>query len=192
MSQNQNGSLESSAQQQTRPSNEHGPVRVINWSSIQNGSRRLRISPKRDHKPENYEDFQLEFDPHLFSSLEQYLPPHMLNLSRDVKVQYMRNILLHYLPESDRIREIFNYCHVPGHAILHPGRHRHGARPTTAGNRINLILWCRSSDFRELKKYKRDFSSWCGECRRKKEERVRLSVTATQQELLKREMQSAS
>ncbi|TKY50907.1 PKHD-type hydroxylase [Spatholobus suberectus] len=104
MSQNQNGSLERGAPQQPRPSNEHVPARVINWSSIQNGSRRLCISPKRDHKPENYEDFQLEFNPHVFSSLEHYLPPHMLNRSRDVKVQYMRNILLHYLPESERIR----------------------------------------------------------------------------------------
>ncbi|TKY50910.1 PKHD-type hydroxylase [Spatholobus suberectus] len=97
MSQNQNGSLERSAPQQPRPSNGHVAVR---------SSDRLCISPKRDHKPENYEDLQLqlEFNPLVFSSLEHYLPPHMLNLSRDVKVQYMRNILLRYLPESERIR----------------------------------------------------------------------------------------
>ncbi|XP_027935113.1 uncharacterized PKHD-type hydroxylase At1g22950-like [Vigna unguiculata] len=379
MSQNKNVSLERSAPQQPRPSNVYVGV---------GGSDSLCISPKRDHKSENYEDLQLEFNPLVFSSLEQYLPPHMLNLSREVKVQYMRNILLRYLPESERIRiqkhkeyrqkimlnypplhreiysmdaekfftpsflraikenteesfrsimtepckgiytfemlqprfcemlvsevdhferwvhatkfrimrpnimnqygavlddfgleamldrlmsdfirpmsrvfyseiggssldshhgfvveyginrdvelgfhvddsevslniclggkfsggelffrgvrcdehvnsdiqpgEIFDYYHVPGHAILHPGRHRHGARPTTSGNRINLILWCRSSAFRELKKYRRDFSSWCEECKRKKKEKERLLVMATQQELMKREMQSAS
>ncbi|RDY02183.1 putative PKHD-type hydroxylase, partial [Mucuna pruriens] len=73
--------------------------------------------------------------------------------------------------------EMFDYSHVPGHAILHSGRHRHGARPTTSGNRMNLILWCRSSAFRELKKKQSDFSSWCGECRRNNVESESLSVT---------------
>ncbi|KAL0424693.1 UNVERIFIED_CONTAM: DExH-box ATP-dependent RNA helicase DExH17 [Sesamum radiatum] len=41
--------------------------------------------------------------------------------------------------------EIFDYSHVPGRAVLHRGRHRHGARATTSGNRINLLLWCRSA-----------------------------------------------
>jgi len=95
MSQNKNVSLERSAPQQPRPSNVYVGV---------GGSDSLCISPKRDHKSENYEDLQLEFNPLVFSSLEQYLPPHMLNLSREVKVQYMRNILLRYLPESERIR----------------------------------------------------------------------------------------
>ncbi|KAL0743463.1 hypothetical protein Bca4012_084976 [Brassica carinata] len=70
--------------------------------------------------------------------------------------------------------EIFDYCHVPGQAVLHRGRHRHGARATTSGHRVNMLLWCRSSAFRELKKLQKDFSSWCGECAcEKKEERAR-------------------
>ncbi|KAK9277752.1 hypothetical protein L1049_007299 [Liquidambar formosana] len=88
--------------------------------------------------------------------------------------------------------ETLDYFHVPGHAVLHRGRHRHGARATTSGHRINLLLWCRSSVFRELKKYQKDFSSWCGECQREKKERQRLSVAATKMELLKREGESAS
>lgn len=40
-------------------------------------------------------------------------------------------------------QEIFDYSHVPGQAVLHRGRHRHGARATTSGHRINLLLWCR-------------------------------------------------
>ncbi|KAI4373261.1 hypothetical protein MLD38_011403 [Melastoma candidum] len=39
--------------------------------------------------------------------------------------------------------EVLDYCHVPGYAVLHRGRHRHGARATTSGCRVNLILWCR-------------------------------------------------
>uniref|UniRef100_A0A6V7QVB9 Fe2OG dioxygenase domain-containing protein n=1 Tax=Ananas comosus var. bracteatus TaxID=296719 RepID=A0A6V7QVB9_ANACO len=56
--------------------------------------------------------------------------------------------------------EILEYSHVPGQAVLHRGRHRHGARATTSGHRINLLLWCRSSVFREMKKYQKDFSTW--------------------------------
>ncbi|KMS98884.1 hypothetical protein BVRB_3g067780 [Beta vulgaris subsp. vulgaris] len=88
--------------------------------------------------------------------------------------------------------EILDYSHVPGRAVLHRGRHRHGARATTNGKRINLILWCRSSVFRELKKYQKDFSSWCGECQREKKERQQLSISATKEELLKKDGESAS
>ncbi|KAL6884520.1 hypothetical protein ACP4OV_010456 [Aristida adscensionis] len=75
--------------------------------------------------------------------------------------------------------EMYDYTHVPGRAVLHHGRHRHGARPTTSGLRINLLLWCRSSVFREMKKYQKDFSSWCGECQREKRERQYQAVKAT-------------
>ncbi|KAF2579782.1 hypothetical protein F2Q68_00003119 [Brassica cretica] len=70
--------------------------------------------------------------------------------------------------------EIYDYSHVPGQAVLHRGRHRHGARATTSGHRVNMLLWCRSSVFRELKSHQKEFSSWCGECFcEKKEEKGR-------------------
>ncbi|OIW03601.1 hypothetical protein TanjilG_06110 [Lupinus angustifolius] len=72
--------------------------------------------------------------------------------------------------------EIFDYSHAPGQAVLHRGRHRHGARATTSGHRVNLLLWCRSSVFREMKRYQKDFPSWCDECNREKKERQRSSL----------------
>ncbi|XP_061994844.1 2-oxoglutarate and iron-dependent oxygenase domain-containing protein CP2-like isoform X4 [Rosa rugosa] len=75
--------------------------------------------------------------------------------------------------------EVFDYPHVPGYAVLHRGRHRHGARATISGRRVNLLLWCRSSVFRELRKYQKDCSNWCGDCHREKKERQRQSVAAT-------------
>ncbi|XP_029121646.1 2-oxoglutarate and iron-dependent oxygenase domain-containing protein CP2 isoform X3 [Elaeis guineensis] len=280
------------------------------------GDRRLRLNPNTEHKPERYDDLETEFDPSIFSSLERHLPPTMLEVPRDAKIQFMKEILARYLPEGERTRvqrhkeyrqkimsaylvenfekwvnavkfkimrpntmnkygavlddfglepmlsklmeeficpmskvffpevggstldshhgfvveygkdkdlelgfhvddseitlnvclgkqfsggelffrgvrcdkhvnsdtqpeEILDYSHVPGQAILHRGRHRHGARATTSGHRINLLLWCRSSVFREMKKYQKDFSSWCGECQRERKERQRHSVAAT-------------
>lgn len=35
-----------------------------------------------------------------------------------------------------------------------------------------------SSIFREMKRYQKDFSSWCAECSREKKERQRLSIAA--------------
>lgn len=67
-------------------------------------SQRIRLHPNTDHKPDSYEDLQLEFSPLLFSSLERYLPPSMLNVSRDNKVKYMREIILRYSPEGERNR----------------------------------------------------------------------------------------
>ncbi|XP_047163334.1 2-oxoglutarate and iron-dependent oxygenase domain-containing protein CP2-like isoform X3 [Vigna umbellata] len=338
-------------------------------------SLRLRLNPNKEHKPDGYEDLQLDFSPNIFSSLERYLPPSMLNVPRDDKAKFMREILLKYLPLGERSRsqkhreyrqkiienyqplhrelysvnpatffvpsflraindnteqsfrsimsepspgififdifqtnfcelllseienfekwvtetkfrimrpntmnkygavlddfgletmldklmegfirplsrvlfaevggatldshhgfvveygkdrdvdlgfhvddsevtlnvclgkqfsggelffrgircekhvntgthseEIFDYSHVPGRAVLHRGRHRHGARATTSGNRVNLLLWCRSSVFREMKRYQKDFSSWCGECSREKKERQRSTIAAT-------------
>ncbi|XP_047321549.1 2-oxoglutarate and iron-dependent oxygenase domain-containing protein CP2-like [Impatiens glandulifera] len=344
---------------------------------------RLRLNPNTDHKPDNYEDLQLEFSPLLFSSLERYLHPNLLDESRETKVQYIKEILHRYSPEGDRTRvqkhreyrqkiisnyqplhrelftmhaenffvptflkavhdnteesfkkimvepipgvfsfemlqprfcemlllevenfekwvhetkfrimrpntmnkygvvlddfgmepmlnkfmedfirpmsrvlfsevggssldshhgfvveyginrdvdlgfhvddsevtlnaclgkqfsggelffrgvrcdnhvnsethpeEIYDYSHIPGHAVLHRGRHRHGARATTDGHRINLLLWCRSSALREMKKYQKEFPNWCGDCLRKKKERQRLKVAAIKNELIKRQ-----
>lgn len=73
---------------------------------------RLRLNPNADHKPDSYEDLQLDFNPLLFSSLERYLPPTLLNVSRDEKVEYMRDILLRYSPEGERHRvSIPNFPH---------------------------------------------------------------------------------
>ncbi|CAH2033668.1 unnamed protein product, partial [Thlaspi arvense] len=82
--------------------------------------------------------------------------------------------------------EVYDYSHVPGQAILHRGRHRHGARATTAGHRVNLILWCRSSTFREMKNYQREFPSWCGGCKADRQKRMQASIKATTEELKKR------
>eukprot|EP00268_Persea_americana_P045362 TRINITY_DN4621_c0_g1_i1.p1 TRINITY_DN4621_c0_g1~~TRINITY_DN4621_c0_g1_i1.p1 ORF type:complete len:384 (-),score=63.12 TRINITY_DN4621_c0_g1_i1:673-1824(-) len=356
----------------------NGVVSVLARSSY--SDRRLRLNPNTNHKPESYEDLKLEFDPTVYSSLERHLPPSMLVVGREAKVQFMKEILARYLPEGERTRvqrhreyrekimsnyeplhrelynihpatffvpsfikaigdntiesfrsiisepspgiftfsmlqpsfcelllsevenfekwvheskfrimrpntmnkygavlddfgleamldklmdeficpmskaffgevggssldshhgfvveygkdrdaelgfhvddsevslnvclgkqftggelffrgvrcdrhvnsptqpeEFFDYSHVPGQAVLHRGRHRHGACATTSGHRINLLLWCRSSVFRELKKYQKEFSTWCGECQREKKERQRQSLAATKLEFL--------
>ena len=68
------------------------------------GDRRLRLNPNTEHKPERYDDVQSEFDPAIFSSLERHLPPSMLEVPRDAKVQFMKEILARYLPEGERNR----------------------------------------------------------------------------------------
>lgn len=72
-------------------------------------NQRLRLNPSKDHKPESYEDLQLDFSPSIFSSLERYLPPTMLAVNRDEKVKFMREILLKYLPHGERTRVCFCY-----------------------------------------------------------------------------------
>lgn len=67
-------------------------------------SQRLRLYPNKDHKPETYQDLQLDFTPSVFSSLERYLPPSVLGLSRDDEAKFMREILLKYLPHAERVR----------------------------------------------------------------------------------------
>jgi hypothetical protein len=44
--------------------------------------------------------------------------------------------------------EHLEVAHEPGVALLHAGKHRHGAWPLRSGRRVNLILWCRSPAWR--------------------------------------------
>lgn len=67
-------------------------------------NQRLRLNPSKDHKPESYDDMQLDFSPSIFSSLERYLPPPMLGVNREEKVKFMREILMKYLPQGERTR----------------------------------------------------------------------------------------
>jgi len=45
------------------------------------------------------------------------------------------------------------YSHIKGQAILHLGRHRHGADDIASGERINLIIWARNSAYRGAAAY---------------------------------------
>jgi hypothetical protein len=56
--------------------------------------------------------------------------------------------------------EDFAIRHVPGRAILHRGRHRHGAQPIIRGKRSNLILWCSSSQQEQQDEQR--CPAWCG------------------------------
>lgn len=73
-------------------------------------SQRLRLNPNKEHKPDGYEDLELDFSPSIFSSLEMYLPPNMLAVPRDDKAKFMHEILLKYLPLAERTRVCFRFC----------------------------------------------------------------------------------
>lgn len=81
--------------------------------------------------------------------------------------------------------EICNYSHVPGRGVLHRGHHRHGALSTTSGHRVNMLLWCRSTVFREMQKYEKRRTSWCPVCQKEKEERGRPFAAALKLEVEK-------
>jgi hypothetical protein len=57
--------------------------------------------------------------------------------------------------------EDFAITHAPGQAVLHRGKHRHGANPITGGERYNLILWCNSSRYDAQPEGDR-CPPWCG------------------------------
>ena len=59
--------------------------------------------------------------------------------------------------------ERFVYAHVPKYAILHAGKHRHGALSIERGTRRNLILWCHSQTLIDDS----NCLEWCGEFERK-------------------------
>ena len=50
--------------------------------------------------------------------------------------------------KTDHRKKRHTYSHAKGRAVIHLGRQRHGADGITSGERMNLIMWARSSAFR--------------------------------------------
>ena len=50
--------------------------------------------------------------------------------------------------QTDYRKQHCVHSHIKGRAVIHLGRQRHGADNITSGERINLIMWARSSAFR--------------------------------------------
>lgn len=74
---------------------------------------------------------------------------------------YFRGIRCFVCQQTEaRPEEEFAIPQVPGRAILHRGKHRHGAKPVTEGERHNLILWCNSSRYNASLEPDR-CPSWC-------------------------------
>jgi predicted 2-oxoglutarate/Fe(II)-dependent dioxygenase YbiX len=46
-------------------------------------------------------------------------------------------------------KENIEYNHKVGKAVLHVGKHIHGANKIESGERVNLIIWCRASSMRK-------------------------------------------
>ena len=59
----------------------------------------------------------------------------------------------------DLPNETFFYGHLPGTAIIHAGKHRHGAVAIEHGIRRNVILWCSSTTTLSNE----ECPEWCGE-----------------------------
>lgn len=55
----------------------------------------------------------------------------------------------------DHRRQRFTYLHERGRCVAHLGRHRHGADDITTGERLNLIIWNHSSEYRRSEAYRR-------------------------------------
>ena len=47
----------------------------------------------------------------------------------------------------------YRHTHRVGHCLMHLGRRRHGADDITAGERINLIIWCKGAAYRASRHY---------------------------------------
>lgn len=58
----------------------------------------------------------------------------------------------------DRRRLNFQYDHKLGRAVVHAGLHTHGADDLVAGERLNMIIWCCSSRFRQSAQFRERFA----------------------------------
>lgn len=79
----------------------------VRQATIMSSSQRLRLNPNKDHKPDVYEGLRLDFSPSIFRSLERYMPPSLLNVPREDKLNFMRHILLKYFPPGEQNRVCF-------------------------------------------------------------------------------------
>ena len=75
------------------------------------------------------------------------------------RVRFMdHTIVAMMLPKTQSSFEI-GWSKLSGHTftvgvgLLHAGKRRHGAAPISSGDRVNLIVWARSSSYRMSKEY---------------------------------------
>lgn len=59
------------------------------------------------------------------------------------------------VPEDNHRQLQQTYSHMKGRAVLHLGRHRHGADNIETGERVNLILWSTSEVYRKSKAFQK-------------------------------------
>jgi hypothetical protein len=75
---------------------------------------------------------------------------------------YFRGLLCRVCQQSSSsTQEHVEITHKLGRALLHRGQHRHGANEITSGERYNLIMWCRSNQYRLQDNYS-ECPDWCG------------------------------
>ncbi|MCO4770293.1 MAG: hypothetical protein KDA24_09710 [Deltaproteobacteria bacterium] len=65
-----------------------------------------------------------------------------------------------HVEDRDRPGERYPVAQEPGFAIIHAGMHRHEALPLTRGERLNLIVWCKSRAYRAQQGS--GCPAWCG------------------------------
>ena len=62
--------------------------------------------------------------------------------------------------EAGHRKHMHKYTHRLGRAVVHKGSHRHGADELENGERISLIMWSRSSSYRQSVKYLTSHIGW--------------------------------
>lgn len=62
--------------------------------------------------------------------------------------------------EAGHRKHMHKYTHRLGRAVVHKGSHRHGADELEDGERISLIMWSRSSSYRQSAKYLTSHIGW--------------------------------
>ncbi|CAD7941085.1 unnamed protein product [Amoebophrya sp. A120] len=62
----------------------------------------------------------------------------------------------HLIDAPEHRKEGFTYEHLKGRAILHLGRHRHGADDIASGERVNFLLWSLNAKYRVSDQFRQD------------------------------------
>ncbi len=74
---------------------------------------------------------------------------------------YFNGLRCHVCQLTSSQQEYVEIEHKLGRALLHKGQHQHGANVITSGERHNLILWCRSNQYRQQDNLG-ECPEWCG------------------------------
>ncbi|XLR48077.1 hypothetical protein S83_032737, partial [Arachis hypogaea] len=69
---------------------------------------RLRLNLNKEHKAEEYEDLQLMYCPAVFTALERYLPPNMLNARREHKVYALTALMASFGKQIQPLNSALN------------------------------------------------------------------------------------
>ena len=104
---------------------------------------------------DHHHSFMVQYKPNEDKSLDMHIDDSEITFNININSNFKGSYLTICGLTGDKNRRNLtkNYDHKLGRCLVHAGSHRHGAKNIISGERMNIIIWCKSSSYRQYKSH---------------------------------------